>query len=167
MLESEIRSDSASNRSTTSPASIRFVAVLCQHRSIMSHTLFETSWWSSRGGLAPLSINWAAAASDMPKNGALPVRVCFGLGLNATELCEGIHTSQATIPNAYMSQALVGTSRASRDDAGQTDSKAWLGGTWPKLVPPFGGQYVEWGRMEAEPRPAIRTVSSTSTNIFA
>lgn len=44
-------------------------------------------WWLCRGGLAPLSIEYVAAASAISKNGGRPVRTCLELA-NRTILYE-------------------------------------------------------------------------------
>lgn len=74
-----MRPNSFSRRSAASLADMRFDGMLCQHRSIIYHTPSEISWWSGRGGLFPLSIEYVAAIPPISKNGGRPVRTCLEL----------------------------------------------------------------------------------------
>ena len=71
---SHVRLASVSRRLTTSPADMRFDGVLSQHRSIICHIQSEIPRWLGRGGLAPLSTEYAAAISVISKKGGRPVR---------------------------------------------------------------------------------------------
>ena len=44
--------------------------IICQARS-------DIAWLSGRGGLDPLSIEYAAAGSDISEKGGRPVRTCL------------------------------------------------------------------------------------------
>ena len=72
--DDDARRSSFSSRSTASSADMRFEGTMCQHRSTIHHTRSEISWWFGRAGLAPLSIEYVAAAPVIPENGGRPVR---------------------------------------------------------------------------------------------
>jgi len=136
VLAAEVRCSSASRRFTTSPAGMRFDGALCQHRSIMPHILSETWRWSGRGGLAPFSVKHAVVIPAVLKNGAFPVKICFESEDRTQRLCG----------------AALHTSQATAPNANMS----------PALV---GESTVSQG-VEAEPKPAIRTVPFTSTSMF-
>ena len=159
-----------SRRLTTSSTDMRLEGSLCQHPSITDHTRSETSWRCGRGGLAPFSIEYVAAVSCIPKNGGRPVRTCpTSERKDQRRTKESVRTSQAITPKAYISLALVGGVGSVRfgDSTGQVNTGTRLLGSRSALALYSTFRTVEWGRMDALPRPAIRGAPPPSTRMFA
>ena len=72
-----MRRSSVSKRSAASPADMRFEGTWCQHRSIIYHSRSGISRLLGRGGLAPLSMECAAATPAISEKGGRPVRTCL------------------------------------------------------------------------------------------
>jgi len=68
--------NSVSKILSASPADMRFERVLHQQRSIIYHNVAGISWWSTRNGLFPVTIEYIAAISVISENGGCPVRTC-------------------------------------------------------------------------------------------
>jgi hypothetical protein len=79
-----------------------------------------------------------------------------------------VRTSQAITPKLYISLALVGSEESGPPSGSsrRIHSGTMLRGTRPALIPPSAVEPVEWGRMDALPRPAMRALPSSSTRMF-
>ena len=56
---------------------MRFEGTLCQHRLTIYRTRPDISRWLGRGGLAPFSMEYAAATPAISEKGGRPVRTCL------------------------------------------------------------------------------------------
>lgn len=81
---------------------------------------------------------------------------------------DSVHTSKAITPKAYVSLAFVGYVDLAEfgNIPGQANSGAWPRESRSLLIVPLAIPAMESGRMDALPRPEIRTVPSLSIKMF-
>jgi hypothetical protein len=79
-----------------------------------------------------------------------------------------VRTSQATTPKPYISPAFVGSDESSAlsGGGGRIDSGVLLRESRATPVPHLAVQTVEWGNVDALPRPAIWGVPPLSISTF-